>query len=150
MATQPMRSAPPPAPRARRSRRQSRRSSGHSPGRWRRRLQNNLRTIFSRGDLSSLLITWGLVVVTALALDAARAFPLARAVGWDIGLSTRGPVLIEGNHDFSMAVTQRANHKGLYQGELRRTYLALRGKRRPGAARRQARARRPAPAMGEP
>ncbi len=53
------------------------------PGRWRRRLRNHLRTIFARGDLSSLLITWGLVIVTALALDAAE---------WTDGLGTLATV----------------------------------------------------------
>ncbi|MCD4687290.1 MAG: transglutaminase-like domain-containing protein, partial [Anaerolineae bacterium] len=38
----------------------------------RRRLRNTLRTIFARGDFSSLLITWGMMIVTGLALDAAE------------------------------------------------------------------------------
>lgn len=41
------------------------------PSRWRRRLRNDLRSIFARGDLSSLLMTWALMAVTALALDTA-------------------------------------------------------------------------------
>jgi hypothetical protein len=45
---------------------------------WRRRLRNYLRTIFVRGDVSSLLITWGLIIVPALALGAAH---------WTSGLS---------------------------------------------------------------
>ncbi|MBN1563003.1 MAG: transglutaminase domain-containing protein [Anaerolineae bacterium] len=69
--TQPMPSARPPAaqPHPHR-RRRSRRAAPQNP--WRRRLQNYLRTIFSRGDLSSLLITAALMVVTALALNAAE------------------------------------------------------------------------------
>jgi transglutaminase-like putative cysteine protease len=35
-------------------------------------LRNHLRTIFVRGDVSSLLMTWGLIIVTALALGAAH------------------------------------------------------------------------------
>lgn len=45
-------------------------------GPW-RRLRNHLRTVFARGDFSSLLITWGIMLVTGLALDAAQ---------WTIGL----------------------------------------------------------------
>ncbi|MFO8008369.1 MAG: sugar-transfer associated ATP-grasp domain-containing protein [Candidatus Brocadiia bacterium] len=35
--------------------------------------------------------------VLDLARSAARAFPHAHAIGWDIGMSTRGPVIVEGN-----------------------------------------------------
>ncbi|HML20428.1 MAG TPA: transglutaminase domain-containing protein [Aggregatilinea sp.] len=42
------------------------------PSRWRRRLRNNFRAVFARGDISSLLMAWGLMIVTALALDAAH------------------------------------------------------------------------------
>ncbi len=41
------------------------------PSRWRRRLRSNLRAVFARGDISSLFMAWGLMIVTALALDAA-------------------------------------------------------------------------------
>lgn len=73
MQTQPIPSARSPVPRVqeRRKRRRSRRSQNRPPRRWQRRLQNHLRTVFSRGDLSSLMITVALMVVTALALDAA-------------------------------------------------------------------------------
>lgn len=49
----------------------------HTP-RWRRRVRNYVRTIFARGDFSSLLMTGALMVVTALAVGAA---------GWTNGLS---------------------------------------------------------------
>lgn len=38
----------------------------------RRRLRHTLRTVFARGDFSSLLITWSMMIVTGLALDAAE------------------------------------------------------------------------------
>ncbi len=68
--TQPTHSAHPPVARPHDYRRRSRRSSPRRS--WQRRFQNHLRTIFSRGDLSSLLITTALMVVTALALDTAE------------------------------------------------------------------------------
>ena len=46
------------------------RSSGTA--RWRHRLRGYVRRIFARGDFSSLLITWGIMLVTAMALDAAE------------------------------------------------------------------------------
>ncbi len=39
--------------------------------------------------------------VKDLALRAAAAYPWARCVGWDIGIAADGPVLIEGNWDWS-------------------------------------------------
>ncbi len=42
------------------------------PGSWQRWLRNQMRMIFARGDLSSLLITWGLMIVTGMALNAAE------------------------------------------------------------------------------
>ena len=45
--------------------------------RLRRRFRNSLRTIFTRGDISSLIMTWALMIITALAL---------RAADWTAGL----------------------------------------------------------------
>ncbi|HEX3054227.1 MAG TPA: transglutaminase domain-containing protein [Aggregatilineaceae bacterium] len=53
-------------------RRAASRSAPPVPSRWRRRLRNYVRTIFARGDLSSLLIAWALMIVTAMAIDAAE------------------------------------------------------------------------------
>lgn len=50
-----------------------------TPSRSRRRLKNHLRTVFARGDFGSLLITWGIMIVTGMALDAAE---------WTDGLHT--------------------------------------------------------------
>ncbi len=46
-------------------------------------------------------------------------------------------MLVEGNHDFAVWVTQQAYHRGLLQGEFRRTYLALSGEGRSGMNRRE-------------
>jgi transglutaminase-like putative cysteine protease len=52
-------------------------------GRVRRRFRNYLRTIFSRGDFSSLIMAWALMIITALALRAAE---------WTTGLSALAAV----------------------------------------------------------
>lgn len=54
-----------------------------SPGRWRRRLRYQLRAVFGPGDLTSLLLLWAMMIVTALALDAAH---------WTDGLRALVPV----------------------------------------------------------
>jgi transglutaminase-like putative cysteine protease len=59
-------------------RRPAARRAGYAPpDRLRRRFRNTLRTIFTRGDISSLLMTWALMIITALAL---------RAAAWTAGL----------------------------------------------------------------
>ena len=65
-----------------------------------------------------------------LALEAAAAFPWARAIGWDIAISDRGPVLIEGNERWAPSLVQLAAPCGLMDGELKTLYDTLRtGKR---------------------
>lgn len=55
-------------------------ASGPTPPlRWQRRLRNHLRTVFTRGDFSSLLLTWGIMIITGMALDTAE---------WTTGLHT--------------------------------------------------------------
>jgi hypothetical protein len=54
-----------------------------------------------------------------LALKAAAAFPWARAIGWDIGLSDRGPILIEGNERWSPSLIQMPSDRGLLTGEFK-------------------------------
>ena len=54
-----------------------------SPGRWQRRLRYQLRAVFGPGDLTSLLLLWAMMIVTALALDAAH---------WTDGLRALVPV----------------------------------------------------------
>ncbi len=55
------------------------------PGRRRRRLRNYLRSVFARGDLTSLLLVWALMIITALALDAAH---------WTDGLGALVPISV--------------------------------------------------------
>ncbi len=52
--------------------------------RLRRRFRNTLRTIFTRGDISSLFMTWALMIITALAL---RAGEWTTGLGALIGVS---------------------------------------------------------------
>ena len=64
--------------------------------------------------------------VKALALDAAAAFPWARAIGWDIAIAERGAVLIEGNERWSPSLLQLPAPHGLMDGELEALYRSLR------------------------
>ena len=60
-----------------------------------------------------------------MALQAAAAFPWARAIGWDIAISDRGPVLIEGNRTWSPSLIQMPAPHGLITGEFRALCDAL-------------------------
>jgi hypothetical protein len=60
---------------------------------------------------------WG--ELTDLALRAALAFPLARAVGWDIAISPDGPLLIEGNPAFGGQLPQTFARHGLLSPSVR-------------------------------
>lgn len=53
-------------------------------GRRRRRLRSQLRAVFVRGDFSSLLMIWALMLITALAV---------RAAAWTNGLEALAIVL---------------------------------------------------------
>ena len=61
-----------------------------------------------------------------LALRAAAAFPWARSIGWDIGITDRGPVLIEGNERWSPSLIQMPAPGGLMRGELKALCESLR------------------------
>jgi hypothetical protein len=61
--------------------------------------------------------------VKQLALDAAAAFPFARAIGWDIAISDRGAILIEGNERWSPSLLQLPAPRGLMDGELEALYI---------------------------
>jgi hypothetical protein len=61
--------------------------------------------------------------VQELALAAAAAFPWARAIGWDIGVTERGVVLIEGNERWSPSLLQLPAPHGLMDGELEALYF---------------------------
>ena len=56
--------------------------------------------------------------VKGLALAAAAGFPWAHAIGWDIAISDRGPILIEGNERWSPSLMQIPAPYGLMDGEL--------------------------------
>lgn len=58
----------------------------------------------------------------SLALRAAGAFPWARSIGWDVALSARGPVLIEGNAEWSPSLIQMPAPYGLMTGEFEQLY----------------------------
>jgi hypothetical protein len=60
-----------------------------------------------------------------LALRAAAAFPWARSIGWDIGITDHGPVLIEGNERWSPSLIQMPAPRGLLRGELKELCEAL-------------------------
>jgi hypothetical protein len=60
--------------------------------------------------------------VKSLALEAAAAFPWARAIGWDIAVAERGAVLIEGNERWSPSLLQLPAPHGLMDGELEALY----------------------------
>jgi hypothetical protein len=57
--------------------------------------------------------------VRDVALQAARVFPWARSIGWDIAISDRGPVLIEGNAEWSTSLLQIPAPRGLMTGEFK-------------------------------
>jgi hypothetical protein len=68
--------------------------------------------------------------VKDVALRAAAVIPWARAIGWDIAISDRGPVLIEGNAKWSPALLQMCAPYGLMTGEFKALYDALRSVRK--------------------
>ncbi len=63
-----------------------------------------------------VLPDWGTVVT--LALEAHRAFDKHRFVGWDIGITDRGPVIVEGNAQPDPDIHQRAEGRPLGLGAL--------------------------------
>jgi hypothetical protein len=89
-------------------------------GRGRSRLHDEYVTTIPETDRSFLGFQLPLWEETcALALEAAAAFPWARCIGWDIGLSDRGPIIVEGNERWSPSLIQMPAPQGLYTGELK-------------------------------
>jgi hypothetical protein len=76
-----------------------------------------------RGFIGFQLPHWA--EVKRIAVQAATVLPWARAIGWDIGISERGPILIEGNAEWSTALLQIPAPRGLMTGELKRLYDSL-------------------------
>jgi hypothetical protein len=66
--------------------------------------------------------------VKQTAVRAALAFPLVRAIGWDIAATTRGAIVLEGNDSWAVEITQQAYGRGLLQGRFKETYQALSGR----------------------
>jgi hypothetical protein len=64
--------------------------------------------------------------VKEVALKAAVAFPWARSIGWDIGISDRGPIVIEGNQKWSPSLVQLPAPHGLMRDDLKALYDTLR------------------------
>jgi len=58
----------------------------------------------------TLLPDWQQVL--DLAVTAARTFDMQRSLGWDIGLSDRGPVLLEGNWRYDLVILELAQRRG--------------------------------------
>lgn len=51
--------------------------------------------------------------VCDLVKRAAQAFRMQKSIGWDVGLTTEGPVLLEGNWRYDLAVNQIASRRGI-------------------------------------
>jgi hypothetical protein len=64
------------------------------------------------------------------ALRAALAFPLARAVGWDIAVTDRGPVVVEGEGSWAVEWPQLSARKGLLCGRFLETFEKLSAERK--------------------
>lgn len=54
---------------------------------------------------------WG--EVCDLAKRAAQTLPMLKSIGWDVGLTAEGPVLLEGNWHYDPAVNQIADRRGI-------------------------------------
>lgn len=70
---------------------------------------------------------WG--QVREISVRVARAFPRLRSVGWDIGVTPDGPVVIEGNPDWELV---QSHGQGYLTGSVREQLAAL-GVRSPQA-----------------
>jgi hypothetical protein len=51
--------------------------------------------------------------ILALTKQAALLYPQNRSIGWDVAVTSTGPELIEGNHDWCKLVWQLPVNKGL-------------------------------------
>jgi hypothetical protein len=51
--------------------------------------------------------------VGRLAKAGAQRFSMLKCIGWDVGLTTRGPVLLEGNSSCDLTLNQIARRKGI-------------------------------------
>ena len=67
-----------------------------------------------RGFVGFKLPHWSYTI--DVALRAAGVFPWARSIGWDIAITDRGPVLVEGNAEWSTSLLQIPAPRGLMTG----------------------------------
>ena len=51
--------------------------------------------------------------VVTLCIKAASKYDDNKSIGWDVAITQRGPILIEGNHDWGARVWQMPAGKGL-------------------------------------
>jgi hypothetical protein len=51
--------------------------------------------------------------ICELAKAAAQRFSMLKSIGWDVGLTSAGPVLLEGNACYDLTVNQLARGKGI-------------------------------------
>jgi hypothetical protein len=63
-----------------------------------------------------------------MVLRASQAVPAARAIGWDVGFTDRGPVIVEGNAVWSSMIIQRTEPHGLMRGEFKKLCDTLRSR----------------------
>jgi hypothetical protein len=61
--------------------------------------------------------------VMKICSSAARVSPFCRSIGWDVGITPDGPVLIEGNHDHSVEL--QALYNGFLQPDVRKILSEL-------------------------
>jgi hypothetical protein len=78
----------------------------------------------------SRLPMWNEVI--ELALAAHRAFPDFPSVGWDIGITPDGPVLVEGNYNWNVHPTQQAGQRAIGATDFFDSYLMQLGQGRSG------------------
>ena len=65
----------------------------------------------------------------AAACKAQAAIPQLRLLGWDIAITERGPMILEGNNYWAWEMMQRGTDHGLIHGELEKELRVLMGQR---------------------
>lgn len=67
-----------------------------------------------------------------LAKLAAQKFPMMKTIGWDVGLTTEGPILVEANSTYDLTLNQIARRKGILTTRWGEAYNRERAQRRSG------------------
>lgn len=60
-----------------------------------------------------------------LAMKAAQRYSFCRAIGWDVAITSKGALLLEGNTQWGFTSLQTSMGRGLYRGEFKRVYKSL-------------------------